>query len=132
MQEVALIMAGILLAGAPLVLATLGETITEKAGVINLSLDGTMLLAAMASFALASATGSAWTGALGGMAVGAAVASVLGLTNIYLGQSQLAVGFILTLLTRDLAYFLGHSYSRQPGPSLGYWGIPQPGFTARE
>ena len=124
MHEFALVLAGILLAGAPLVLATLGETITEKAGVINLSLDGTMLLSAMAAFALASATGSPWTGALGGMAVGAAVAAILGLTNIYLGQSQLAVGFILTLLCRDLAYFLGHSYSRQPGPTFGLWGIP--------
>jgi simple sugar transport system permease protein len=124
MQEFALILAGILLAGSPLVLATLGETITEKAGVINLSLDGTMLLAAMASFAVAATTGSPWTGALAGMLVGAAVALVLGLTNIYLGQSQLAVGFILTLLARDLAYFLGHAFSRQPGPTLGLWGIP--------
>ena len=52
MHEFALVLAGILLAGAPLVLATLGETITEKAGVINLSLDGSMLLSAMAAFAL--------------------------------------------------------------------------------
>ncbi len=124
MQEFMLVLAGILLAGAPLVLATLGETITEKAGVINLSLDGTMLLAAMAAFAVAATTGSPWLGAAGGMAVGAGVALILGLTNIYLGQSQLAVGFILTLLARDLAYFLGHSFSRQPGPNLGYWGIP--------
>ncbi len=124
MHEFALILAGILLAGSPLVLATLGETITEKAGVINLSLDGTMLLAAMASFALAMTTGNPWLGALGGMAVGASVALILGLTNIYLGQSQLAVGFILTLLARDMAYFLGHGFSRQPGPDLGYWGIP--------
>jgi len=34
------------------------------------------------------------------------------------------VGFILTLLCRDLAYFLGHAYSRQPGPTLGFWSIP--------
>lgn len=124
MQEFALIVTGILLAGSPLVLATLGETITEKAGVINLSLDGTMLLAAMLSFALAAQTGNPWVGALGGMAAGAGTAMILGLTSIYLGQSQLAVGFILTLLTRDLAYFLGHPFSRQPGPDLGYWGIP--------
>jgi ABC-type uncharacterized transport system permease subunit len=124
MHEFVLVLAGILLAGAPLVLATLGETITEKAGVINLSLDGTILLAAMTSFAVAVTTGSPWFGAAGGMAVGAAVALVLGLTNIYLGQSQLAVGFILTLLARDLAYFLGHPFSRQPGPDLGYWGVP--------
>ena len=52
MDFLALIIASILSAGAPLVLATLGETLTERAGVINLSLDGTILLAAMAAFAM--------------------------------------------------------------------------------
>ncbi len=116
--------AAVLIAGAPLVLATLGETLTEKAGIINLSLDGSILLSAMAAFAVATTTGSPWLGVLGGMGVGAAVAGVLGLIGIYLGQSQLAVGFVLTLLCRDLAYFLGHDFSRQPGPDLGLWTIP--------
>lgn len=124
MQEFTLILAGIFLAGAPLVLATLGETLTEKAGVINLSLDGTILLSAMASFALGTSLGNPWLGVLGGMGVGAAVAGILGGISLFLGQSQLAIGFILTLLARDLAYFLGHPFSRQPGPSLGYWSIP--------
>jgi len=120
----ALTLAGILLAGAPLVLATLGETLTEKAGIINLSLDGSILLAAMTAFAISATFDNPWMGVLGGMAVGAAIAGVLGIIGIYLGQSQLAVGFILTLLCRDLAYFLGHSFSRQPGPDLGLWSIP--------
>lgn len=120
----ALTIGAILMAGAPLVLATLGETLTEKAGIINLSLDGSILLSAMAAFAIASTFDNPWLGVLGAMAVGAAVAGVLGLIGIYLGQSQLAVGFILTLLCRDLAYFLGHSFSRQPGPDLGIWSIP--------
>ena len=124
MDTFALTLAAVLMAGAPLVLATLGETLTEKAGIINLSLDGSILLSAMAAFAVASTTGSPWLGVLGGMGVGAAAAGVLGLIGIYLGQSQLAIGFILTLLCRDLAYFLGHSFSRQPGPDLGLWSIP--------
>lgn len=124
MDTIAFTIAGILLAGAPLVLATLGETLTERAGIINLSLDGSILLAAMTSFTMASITGNPWLGALGGMAVGALIAVVLGGIGIYLGQSQLAVGFILTLLCRDLAYFLGHNYSRKPGPDLGVWHLP--------
>jgi len=124
METFALTIAAVLMAGAPLVLATLGETLTEKAGIINLSLDGSILLSAMAAFAVASTTGSPWLGVVGGAAVGAAAAGVLGLIGIYLGQSQLAIGFILTLLCRDLAYFLGHSFSRQPGPDLGLWTIP--------
>lgn len=119
----AMTLAGILLAAAPLVLATLGETLTEKAGVINLSLDGSILLSAMTAFALSRTFESPWLGMLGGMCVGAAVAMVLGVISVYLGQSQLAVGFILTLLCRDLAYFLGHAFSRKPGPNLGLWTI---------
>jgi simple sugar transport system permease protein len=124
MDTFALTLAGILMAGAPLVLATLGETLTEKAGIINLSLDGSILLTAMTAFAISVTFDSPWLGMLGGMAVGALIAGVLGVIGIYLGQSQLAVGFILTLLCRDLAYFLGHSFSRQPGPDLGLWTIP--------
>lgn len=124
MDTFALTIAAILIAGAPLVLATLGETLTEKAGIINLSLDGSILLSAMAAFAVSVSLDNPWLGALAGMGVGAAIAAVLGLIGIYLGQSQLAVGFILTLLCRDLAYFLGHNYSRQPGPDLGLWTIP--------
>jgi simple sugar transport system permease protein len=124
METFGLTVAAVLMAGAPLVLATLGETLTEKAGIINLSLDGTILLAAMASFAVAATSGNPWLGVIGGMGVGAAVAGVLGLIGIYLGQSQLAIGFVLTLLCRDLAYFLGHNFSRQPGPDLGLWTIP--------
>jgi len=124
MDTFALTLAAILVAGAPLVLATLGETLTEKAGIINLSLDGSILLSAMAAFVCSTVFDNPWLGVLAGMAVGAAIAGVLGIVGIYLGQSQLAVGFILTLLCRDLAYFLGHNYSRQPGPDLGLWTIP--------
>jgi simple sugar transport system permease protein len=123
-DAIALALAAVLMAGAPLVLATLGETLTEKAGIINLSLDGSILLAAMAAFAVSATYDSPWLGVAAGMAVGASMAGVLGVIGIYLGQSQLAVGFILTLLARDLAYFLGHGFSRQPGPDLGAWTIP--------
>jgi simple sugar transport system permease protein len=124
MEMFALTIAAVLIAGAPLVLATLGETLTEKAGIINLSLDGSILLAAMAAFAVSTTFDSPWLGVAAGMGVGAAIAGLLGLIGIYLGQSQLAVGFILTLLSRDLAYFLGHNFTRQPGPDLGLWTIP--------
>ncbi|WP_285905222.1 ABC transporter permease [Pseudodesulfovibrio pelocollis] len=129
-DTMALALAAVLMAAAPLILATLGETLTEKAGVINLSLDGSILLAAMTAFAVAVTFDSPWLGMLGGMAVGAAIAGLLGVIGIFLGQSQLAVGFILTLLARDLAYFLGHSFSRQPGPDLGLWTIPGLGEVA--
>ena len=57
-MEFATFLAAIVVMAAPLVLASLGETLTEKAGVVNLSLDGTILLGAMTGFAVASLTKS--------------------------------------------------------------------------
>lgn len=110
--------AGIAATSAPLIFAALGEALTEKAGVINLSLDGTILLAAMTGFVTASVTGSVWPGFAAAAATGMAVALALALVGVWLGQSQVAVGFALTFLCRDLAYFLGSPYSRTPGPQL--------------
>lgn len=120
--NISILIAGVVAGAAPVVLAALGETITEKAGIINLSLDGTILLGAMAAFALSYETGSLLAGFMGGAAVGAVVAGIVAVFSIYLGQNQVAVGFVLTLMTRDLAYFLGNAYARLQGPQVP----PQP------
>jgi general nucleoside transport system permease protein len=114
--DITLLLAGVVAGAAPILLATLGETLTEKSGIINLSLDGAILLSAMAAFAVASRSGSLAAGFAAGGLVGAAVAALVAVFSVYLGQSQVAVGFVLTLMTRDLAYFLGNSFSRTPGP----------------
>jgi simple sugar transport system permease protein len=116
--SVSVLAAGVAATSAPLVFAALGETLTEKAGVINLSLDGTILLAAMTGFVTASATGSVWPGFAAAAATGMAVSLLLAIVGVWLGQSQVAVGFALTFLCRDMAYFLGSPYSRTPGPQL--------------
>jgi simple sugar transport system permease protein len=100
------------------VLAVLGETITEKAGIINLSLDGTILLSAMTGFVVSYKTNSLFIGFAAAGIVGAMVAVIVAFFSIYLHQSQVAVGFVLTLMTRDLAYFLGNPYSRLQGPQV--------------
>ena len=117
-------LAGILATAAPIVFATLGETLTERSGVINLSVNGTILLSAMASFAVAVATGSLLFGFLTGMLVGAAVALVVAGFSISLRQSQVAVGFVLTLMCRDLAYFLGNPIMGLSGPRLPALSVP--------
>lgn len=103
---------------APVMLAALGETISEKAGVVNLSLDGAILLSAMAGFVVALRSQSTLLGFLAATATGALVAMVLAVVGVWLNQSQVAVGFALAFLCRDLAYFLGHPYARQQGPQL--------------
>ncbi|MFP3896596.1 MAG: ABC transporter permease [Anaerolineales bacterium] len=111
-------------ASAPLVFAGIGETLTEKAGVVNLSLDGTILLSAMAGFAIAFLTNSLLLGFLMAMAVGAVVAFVVAYGSIALKQNQIAVGFTLTLLCGHLSSFLGNPFVRRPGPSVPHMPIP--------
>ncbi len=117
-------LAGVLAAAAPVLFAVIGETITERAGIINLSLNGTVLLTAMSGFAVAYTTGSLALGFLAGALIGAVVAFIVAFSSITLHQSQVAVGFVLALAGRDLSYFLGVPYMNIPGPTLPTWSIP--------
>ncbi|HQE99118.1 MAG TPA: ABC transporter permease, partial [Anaerolineae bacterium] len=111
-------LASIVANAAPIIYASIGETLTEKAGVINLSLDGTILLTAMASFAVAYNTGSVLLGFLCAALIGALIAGIVALASIELEQEQVAVGFVLTLLAADLSSFLGNPYVNLAGPYL--------------
>ncbi len=108
----------------PLVIASIGETITERAGVINLSLNGSIILAAMAGFVAALVTDNLLIGILVAMAVGGLIALIIAAANIELRQDQVAIGFVLTILTADLAQFLGQEYTRVPGPQIPHWPLP--------
>ncbi|WP_298815650.1 ABC transporter permease [Chloroflexus sp.] len=124
MEQLLIDLAAVLAAASPLVIAAMGETLSERAGVINLSLDGTMLLSAMTGFAVALITGNLILGFIAAALVGALVAAVLGLFSLTLGQSQTAVGFVLALLCTDLSSFLGAPFARVPGPSVPFTPIP--------
>lgn len=108
----------------PLIYGCLGETITERAGVINLSAEGTILLSAMVGFAIAKTTNSLLLGFLGAAIVGAVIAGIVALGSLTLRQSQVAIGFVLTLLCGDLSSFLGNDFVRIPGPTVPHFGIP--------
>ncbi|MGH2592076.1 MAG: ABC transporter permease [Anaerolineae bacterium] len=117
-------LASILAASAPLIFATIGEAITEKAGVINLSLDGSILLSAMTGFATAFVTGNVWAGFLAAMLVSMLVALLVAYASVALRLNQVAVGFVLTLLCTDLSSFLGNPFVRIQGPSVPHRSIP--------
>ncbi len=114
----------IVLQSSPLIIAVCGETITERAGLINLSLDGTMLLSAMTGFIVGLQTGSLAMGFLAAAAVGMLFALIVAFGSIRLKQSQVAIGFVLTLLGDDLSAFLGQNFTRIPGPFVMKAGIP--------
>jgi simple sugar transport system permease protein len=118
--------AGVLAAAAPIVFAVIGETISERAGVLNLSMNGMILLSAMGSFAVALATNSVFLGFLAGAAIGAAVSFLVAFSSLTLLQSQVAVGYVLTMLCRDLSYFLGSPIMGKVGPRISQ--VPIPGL----
>jgi len=111
-------------ASPPVLFAVLGETIAEKSGVINLSLDGLILLTAMAGFAAARATNSVLIGFAAAMAVGALVSLVIAVASLTLRQNQVATGFVLMLLCQHLAYVLGTPIAHVPGPQVPHTPIP--------
>ena len=123
-SEIIGVLASILLQASPLIIAVCGETITERVGVVNLSLDGTMLLSAMTGFVAAFKTGSLALGFLAAAGIGALFALIVAFASIRLRQSQVAVGFVLTLLGDDLSAFLGQNYTRLPGPVVQKLSIP--------
>jgi ABC-type uncharacterized transport system permease subunit len=117
-------LSSVLAQSTPLIFAGIGETITEKVGVINLSLDGTILLSAMGGFAVAYLTGNVILGFLAAMILGALVALIIAFASITLRQDQVAVGFVLTLLCAELSSFFGNPFVRKPGPSVPHLPIP--------
>jgi simple sugar transport system permease protein len=123
-DELINVLSSIVANATPLVIASLGETITERAGVTNLSLDGSIILAAMVGFVAALVSESAIVGAIAAMLVGALIALLIAVSSIELRQDQVAIGFVLTLLAADLAQFLGAAYTRIPGPQVLTTPIP--------
>lgn len=124
MNELLIGLTSVLASAAPVVVAVVGETITERSGVINLSANGIILLSAMAGFAAAHATGSALAGILVGVVCGMAAGLFLAFSSITLKASQVAVGFIMTLLLRDLSYFLGTPLTGLSASMVGLTRVP--------
>src|SRR5262249_11457361 len=108
----------------PLVFAVLGETIAERAGVINLSLDGLILLTAMAAFAAARASNNLLAGVAAAVAIGACAGLIVALASLTLRQNQVAAGFVLTILCQNIAYVVGNPVAHVPGPQAAYAPIP--------
>ena len=79
-------------AATPLVYASLGELITERAGVLNLGVEGMMLVGAIAAFAVTSQTGSLGLGFAAGMAAGMALSLLFGFLTLTLQANQVATG----------------------------------------
>lgn len=110
---------GAVTAAVPLLLAGLGEQMSEKAGVLNIGIEGMMILGAYLGFVGAYYSGSLWLGFLVGALGGMAVAAVMALLCVRLGLNQIVIGIALTLGLEGLTALLHHfqfsrSYPRLP------------------
>lgn len=97
--------AAIIRIATPLIFATIGELFAERSGVLNLGIEGIMLLSAMTGFTATYFTGSLWVGIGAALLTGALSGALMGLLTVTFGLSQHVSGIGLTLLNSGLAYF---------------------------
>lgn len=122
----AAILGGALRVSTPFLFVSLGETITEKAGRINLGLEGTLVFGAMSGYAVAYHSGSAWLGVLAAGIAGALFGVAHGLLCSLPRVNDVALGIALMTLGLGLAFFFGKDYvqptaPRLPSIELGAW-----------
>ncbi|MDI6024785.1 ABC transporter permease [Corticibacterium sp. UT-5YL-CI-8] len=114
---------GAVTAAIPLLLAGLGEQMSEKAGVLNIGIEGMMITGAYIGFVGAYYSGSFWIGFIAGAAGGMAVASLMALLCVRFGLNQIVIGIALTLGLEGLTSLLHHfqfsrSYPRLPAAEV--------------
>ncbi|HID02850.1 MAG TPA: ABC transporter permease [Desulfobacterales bacterium] len=107
-------------AGTPFVYAALGELITEKSGVLNLGVEGMMLVGAISGFIAMAKTGSILVAVLCGMSAGALMAGIFAVLTLTLMANQVASGLALTIFGVGLSAFLGLNYT-----SIALPGVPE-------
>jgi ABC-type uncharacterized transport system permease subunit len=90
----------------PIIFATLGEILSERAGVLNLGIEGIMLMGAMTGFLVTFTSGSIWLGVLAGAGVGMLLGLLMAFLAVYLGLSQHVSGLGITLFATGLAMFI--------------------------
>jgi general nucleoside transport system permease protein len=104
------LLAGAILSGTSLLYATLGETLVERSGIVNLGLEGVLLVGASAGFAVTVATGSAWIGVLTAGMAGALVNMLFGWLVVTRKANQLASGLAMMFFGFGLSALIGAPY----------------------
>jgi ABC-type uncharacterized transport system permease subunit len=117
MDWITILQAGVA-SGTVLLFATIGEIFAERSGVLNLGVEGMMLMGAMSAFSLAVSTGNPWLGLLAGMAAGGLLSLLHGFVTINLQADQVVSGLSLTFLGTGLSLVLGEGLSKAGTISL--------------
>src|SRR3954449_12648538 len=118
------IFTGTIIAATPLIFASLGELVVEKSGVLNLGVEGMMLIGAVCGFAATEATGSGTLGVVAAAAGGALMALLFGVLTLFLLANQVAAGLALTLFGTGLSALIGKAFVGMPLDRLPQLDIP--------
>lgn len=110
--------------GTPILFATLGEILTERSGILNLGVEGIMLVGAFAAFITAQTTGSPALGFLAGGLCGALLAGVHGMVCLGFQGNQVVSGLALTIFGAGLANYLGTPFVGQSAPGFDPLAVP--------
>lgn len=105
------LIASLMVASVPIMLAAIGELVVEKSGVLNLGVEGMMIIGAICGFITAVSTGSPALGFLGGAAGGATLALIFAILTQSLLANQVATGLALTLFGLGLSSLMGQGYN---------------------
>lgn len=111
-------------ASTPLLIAAIGELLVERSGVLNLGVEGMMVIGAVCGFAGAILTGNPWIGVLCGVAGGCLMALLFGVLALSFATNQVATGLSLTLLGLGLSGMIGEHFVGQPGVRLPNLDLP--------
>ncbi len=114
----------IITASTPLLLAAIGELVVERSGVLNLGIEGMMVMGAVCGFAAAHVSGSAWLGVLAAIMGGVAMSLLFGFLTQTLITNQVATGLAITLLGLGLSGLIGSDFVGLPGVKLANVSIP--------
>jgi simple sugar transport system permease protein len=118
------ILATIATAATPLLIAALGGLVVERAGVLNLGVEGMMIMGAVAAFAVAYSTGNPWLGALAGGMAGVVFSVLFGFLTLTLVANQVATGLALTILGLGASGMIGQGFVGLPGVKLEAISVP--------
>lgn len=124
MEWIVPILLTVITASTPLLFAGLGELVTEKSGVLNLGVEGMMLVGAVVAFAAATSTGSSVVGILAGAAGGAVLALIFAVLTLSLLANQVATGLALTIFGIGFSALVGADFVGFPVDPLAKLDIP--------
>ena len=110
--------------GTSIEYAALGESVSERGGVVNLGTEGAMLCGALAAYAVSFETGHPWLGVLGGAIAGGLLASVHAYFVLSRGANQLATGLVVLFLGLGLTSLFGVTYVQALAPTFSPYELP--------